>query len=325
MTAAPTTTAALSLPLPHAWFEADTALPKARFRAKRLREGGAPIVVAAARALGGRRSDDGGFSNADSTLDESQRGFDAYFDVRRADGAPVALLREAMAATVPRATKDILGGVSVDDDALATLALGLHRLADWALTPTEIDADALDVARAAPDGPIGALERWKTQHHLFFLIVHGMLYLLHVLEEALDKEHAPVVQAILEDFADLMEASVVAFKLAGDFSVEDYEAVIRPDMMAKDPHFSGLFYADHKELVTSLRVLKRVPEDFADEMNRIGDAISAAYDAHALVCLRFVGASSSLASKDESRMAAESIRGKYVKRTKVIAGLGKPR
>ncbi|SFT17289.1 hypothetical protein SAMN04488040_0051 [Sulfitobacter marinus] len=102
-----------------------------------------------------------------------------------------------------------------------------------------------------------------------------MLYLLHVLEEALDREHAPVTQSILSDFADLMEASAVAFHLAADFSTEDYETRIRPDMTAHDPHFSGRFYAEHKELVTSLRVLKRVPKDFEDELDRISEVISA--------------------------------------------------
>jgi hypothetical protein len=177
----------------------------------------------------------------------------------------------------------------------------------------------------APTVPDDALFRWKQQHQLFFLIIHGLLYLLHVLEEALDREHAPVTQSILNDFADLMEASAMAFHLAADFSTEDYETRIRPDMTAHDPHFSGLFYADHKELVTSLRVLKRVPNDFEDELARIGEVISEAYDVHARVCLRFVGETSSLASKDDTRVAAESIRGKYVKRTKVIAGLAKPR
>lgn len=61
----------------------------------------------------------------------------------------------------------------------------------------------------------------------------------------------------------------MAFHLAADFSTDAYETRIRPDMTAHDPHFSRLFYADHKELVTCLRVLKRVPDDFEEEFNRI--------------------------------------------------------
>jgi len=80
----------------------------------------------------------------------------------------------------------------------------------------------------APSLSADPLFRWKQQHQSFFLIIHGMLYLLHVLEEALNREHAPVTQVILTDFADLMEASTIAFHLAADFSTEAYETRIRP-------------------------------------------------------------------------------------------------
>ncbi|MGJ8584021.1 MAG: hypothetical protein ACSHXD_08025 [Marinosulfonomonas sp.] len=310
----------ITLPLPHGWFEADTALPKHRFRATNLATGAKAIEQVAARVSGvtpPEKSDD-----VENTLDSAQRLFDSYFNVERDDTAPVSLFRSALSQALPACARDIQTGVSLTDEELQTLALGLQRLADWAQfapEPTETPKTT------APAQQENVLYRWKQQHQLFFLIIHGMLYLLHVLEEALDKEHAPVVRAILDDFAELMEGSAVAFRLAGDFSIDGYDTEIRPDMHRHDPHFSGLFYADHKELVTSLRVLKRVPDDFDEEMNRVGDAISAAYEAHALVCLRFVGDSSSLASKDPSRVAAESIRGKYVKRTKVIAGLAQPR
>jgi len=307
----------LTLPLPHDWFAAETALPKARFRMSKLTASGSAMRGLAARVAQAEPVAE--THDSDSTLDSAQRLFDSYFHVRRAAGEPVEILRAAMASALPVCVADLETGAALSEAQLATLARGLHRLADWALIPTDVP----DFAPAKT--PPGALFRWKQQHQLFFLIIHGMLYLLHVLEEALDREHAPVTQAILADFADLMEASTVAFHLTADFSAEAYETQIRPDMTAHDPHFSGLFYADHKELVTSLRVLKRVPADFEEELERIGNAISETYDAHARVCLRFVGATASLASKDDSRVAAESIRGKYVKRTKVIAGLSKPR
>lgn len=307
----------LTLPLPHDWFAAKTALPKSRFRMSRLLASGTAMQGLAARVA--QASEPVVFDRSDSTLDGAQRLFDSYFQVERAAGAPVDMLRAAMAQALPICVADIESGADLTDDQLQTLARGLHRLADWALIATDIpDFVPSDI-------PADPLFRWKQQHQLFFLIIHGMLYLLHVLEEALRREHAPVTQAILTDFADLMEASTVAFHLAADFSTDAYEDRIRPDMTAHDPHFSGLFYADHKELVTSLRVLKQVPDDFEEELDRISRAISETYDVHARVCLRFVGETASLASKDDSRVAAESIRGKYVKRTKVIAGLATPR
>ncbi|SFR13289.1 hypothetical protein [Poseidonocella sedimentorum] len=307
----------LTLPLPHDWFAAETALPKTRFRMSKLKTKGSALHGLAARVSQARAQTE--FGETDSTLDGAQRLFDSYFLVERASGPPVEMLRAAIAQALPICVADIETGVELDETQFEKLARGLHRLADWALIP----ADMPDFT--PPQMTADPLFRWKQQHQLFFLIIHGMLYLLHVLEEALDREHAPVTQTILSDFADLMEASKVAFHLAANFSAEAYEDLIRPDMTAHDPHFSGLFYADHKELVTSLRVLKRVPDDFEEELDRISAAISETYDAHAHVCLRFVGETSSLASKDDSRVAAESIRGKYVKRTKVIAGLAGPR
>ncbi|RPE66527.1 hypothetical protein EDD53_2231 [Pacificibacter maritimus] len=307
----------LTLPLPHDWFAAQTSLPKNRFRMSRLKSSGSAMQGLAARVAQAAGAAD--VAPSDSTLDSAQKLFDSYFRVERAAGSPVDMLRAAMAQALPVCVADIESGAELTEEQLETLARGLHRLADWALIPGDMPEFTPTIRTA------DALFRWKQQHQLFFLIIHGMLYLLHVLEEALDREHAPVTQAILSDFADLMQASTVAFHLAADFSADSYENLIRPDMTAHDPHFSGLFYADHKELVVSLRVLKRVPDDFEEELARINDAISETYDAHARVCLRFVGDTASLASKDDSRVAAESIRGKYMNRTKVIAGLNKPR
>ncbi|SDX34270.1 hypothetical protein [Litoreibacter albidus] len=308
----------LTLPLPHCWFEAETALPAHRFKAANLGTGSDALLGVARRTQGAELADKA--RPEDNTLDGAQRSFDTYFNVLRADDLPIPQYRAALGQTLKGCYLDVQTGVSLTDREIEVLSLGLHRLADWAQFPTTVDS--------ADDTPWEAhspsqLYRWKQQHHLFFVIVHGMLYLLHVLEEALDKSHAPVVRAILQDFAELMEASEVAFRLASDFSQEAYDTEIRPDMFAFDPHFSGLFYADHKELITRLRVLRRVGSDFGEELDRINAAITQSYEAHALVCLRFVGETSSLASKDETRVAAESIRNKYVKRTKTIAGFGK--
>ncbi|AXI49273.1 hypothetical protein C1J03_24515 (plasmid) [Sulfitobacter sp. SK012] len=255
----------------------------------------------------------------DNTLDGSQRTTDNYFNVARADDLPVPQFRVALGQTLNACYLDVASGVSISDRDVEVLALGLHRLADWSQFPTSTDIDVTTWEMTAP----AAIYRWKQQHHLFFVIVHGILYLLHVLEEAMGRCHAPVVKAFLQDFAELMEASEVAFRLASDFSQEAYDSEVRPDMHAFDPHFSGLFYADHKELITRLRLLRGVGDDFEQELNRIDDAITESYDVHALVCLRFVGETSSLASKDDTRVAAESIRNRYVNRTKTIAGFGK--
>lgn len=254
-----------------------------------------------------------------NVLDGAQRSFDSYFGVVRADGQPIVLLRTAMANTLTLAFEDVLRGTSLTDEQLSRLALGLHRIADWVLTPTALDLEA--TAELALDGsPIDPLNRWQTHHQVFFVIVHGMLYLLHVLEEALDREHAPVVRAILSDFTDVMRGSAEVFRQAADFSVESYNDVIRPGMAAHDPHFSGLFYADHKELVTSLRVLRRVGDDFEEELSALAEALHEVYSVHALVCERFVGRAPSLDNSNLAKVGPDSLRGKYLSRSRVMAG-----
>ena len=307
--------ATLDLPLHHAWFEADTALPERRFREKRMvLEGVAPLSVVAARFGEGAGEAP---ADAATTLDSQQRSFDDYFDVRRVEAPPVEALRAAMGVALRKSAADAKAGHHLDFKQEMTLARGLHRLADWAQAPSELPETMPALPRARPD----AMRRWKDQHQLFFVIVHGMLYLLHVLEEALQKRHAPVIQAVLEDFTDLMNASGIAFRLTADFETAAYDDLIRPDMTAHDPHFSGLFYAEHKELVTSLRDLRRVPEEFEDELAALRDATNATYEAHAFVCERFVAGTAALASMDASREAPASLRGKYRQRTTTIAGL----
>jgi hypothetical protein len=307
------------LPLAHAWFKADTKLPRRRFSMPKAGAGRSdPFVVAAAR-LAAVRDESLPREPAESTLDHTQRSYDDYFDVGRAGGWPVPVLRKALATALGDALPDYLNGHSLTEEEVAGYARALNRLADWLLVPTEV-GEALLAAPSRNAGGVVALDRWKIQHRLFFVLLHGMLYLLHVLEEALDREHAPVIAAILDDFAILMEASAYGFKLSGDFSAADYEAVVRPDMEAHDPHFSGLFSADHKELVTSLRVLKRVPDDFADELARVNSAIGLAYGYHAYVCERVIGRAASLANRDETKVGPDSLRGKFLARTRVMAG-----
>jgi hypothetical protein len=309
----------IALPLAHAWFKADTRLPRRRFSMAKVKQADVDAFVVVAARFAAVRDEPLADEPAENTLDHTQRSYDDYFHVARVGGWPVPVLRKATAQALDAAVRDYLKGHSLTKGEVAVFARGLNRLADWLLVPTEVSDEAI-AAYVASTGQVIALDRWKIQHLLFFIILHGMLYLLHVLEEALDREHAPVVAAILDDFAVLMEASAYAFKLTGDFSAEDYENIVRPDMEAHDPHFSGLFSADHKELVTSLRVLKRVPDDFADELARINEAVGLAYEYHAYVCERVIGRAASLANRDETKVGPDSLRGKFLARTRVMAG-----
>lgn len=126
----------LTLPLPHDWFAAQTALPKTRFRMSQLMAAGGAMQGLAARVSPPVDSVD--FDPTESTLDGAQRSFDSYFLVRRAAGEPVDMLRSAMALALPICAADIETGAQLNDEQLEILARGLHRLADWALFPTDM-------------------------------------------------------------------------------------------------------------------------------------------------------------------------------------------
>jgi hypothetical protein len=67
-------------------------------------------------------------------------------------------------------------------------------------------------------------------------------------------------------------------------------------------------------------VLKRVPDDFADELARINTAISLAYEYHAYVGERVIGRAASLANRDETKIGPDTLRGKFLSRTRAMAG-----
>jgi len=97
--------ATLTLPLPHDWFAAQTSLPNHRFRMSKLRDRGSAMQGLAARIAQVVEPMD--FAPSDSTLDGAQRLFDSYFLVERAAGAPVEMLRAAIAQVLPLCVADI--------------------------------------------------------------------------------------------------------------------------------------------------------------------------------------------------------------------------
>jgi hypothetical protein len=117
--------ATLSLLLPHDWFAAQTALPKNRFRMSRLRASGSAMNGLAARVTQ-TVADPMEFALSDSTLDAAQRLFDSYCHVERAAGAPVDMLRAAMAQALPICAADIEKRAELSEAQLETLARGLR-------------------------------------------------------------------------------------------------------------------------------------------------------------------------------------------------------
>jgi hypothetical protein len=140
-----------------------------------------------------------------------------------------------------------------------------------------------------------AMRNWISGHHLFFLITQAAVMCLDDLR--LDGEGArrERCRETLRKLADLMRLSASAMRYTGDFSMKDYQDLIRPSL---PEGFSGLDSADHASMMKCLSTLKHHSEnlecDFPSEYSNYKSSIKQAYDAHIWVCERFVGHTSSL-------------------------------
>ena len=152
--------------------------------------------------------------------------------------------------------------------------------------------------------------RWKAAHRLFFTNIQGLVV-------AIDAFERDPTEARLDDVTDLLLGSVVMMQFAADFLDEGYDWV-RDDMAKVHKDFSGVFSADHAELLVRLRGMRSAKDDFPAAHDRLGAALDTVYKAHAYVCRRLVEEGGSLANPDVN--APELLRTKFRRKALVTAG-----
>lgn len=158
-----------------------------------------------------------------------------------------------------------------------------------------------------------AKSRWQSGHHLFFILVQGMILSLNKLEGYIENEELTLAGRELERLTQLLWGVSVTFKFAGDFGDEAYDQYVRQEMFGYAEGFSGLWSHDHDFMIkTVLRRLKPLfkspPDELQPAISKFQQAFAVMYDSHKYVCEKFEGdAPSLLMGPDSQKSAGEMI------------------
>lgn len=181
---------------------------------------------------------------------------------------------------------------------------------------------------------VNPLNRWKVAHHLFFVLIEGLILAHRDLLEALEQNDVEKAMASFNLASQLFWGSTGAFRFGTDYTAEDYESVVRPSMgpPTYTPGFSDLQSIDHTALLNLISKLtpyfKNLSELLKPAYQGYLSALNTVYENHAYVCERFVGEKGGsllqkkqLSEKVQNESASESIRKIYKKRTLKYAGV----
>ncbi|MBQ1105928.1 hypothetical protein [Streptomyces sp. 404i] len=211
--------------------------------------------------------------------------FDEYFAVSRCACAPASLLIDALDDTLAavRAFSRHPDGSSTEPDLeLAAHAAGLTSRAGLSEFRTQATVH----------------QRWIQGHRLFFALTQATVV---ALRHALRAPSVTGSAVGLESAAHFLRASASALRVTASFDVQDYHDTVRPSMTP--PHvprtgFSGLWSADHRILVRSLREWGLAAPAKSSALRpahrRLVEVLTDVHHAHVGVCSRFVGSEPSL-------------------------------
>lgn len=280
--------------------------------------------AAAARARRGRRGE------APAGLSLIEREYDAYFGVRRdRDDAPRAVFHDAVLIAYAQLLDESLRGPPPRPIEFGLLCAALEDLLHRSARPG--GAPAADAEGALAPAPltadVAALRRWRRGHHVFFVLIAGLVITHGALRRCLEAGDEAGARGGLRLATDLWWAAAAALPFAGDLPPGSYESVIRPSM--QPPHtsreFSGLHSADHAVLIRQLRGLRdrmaALPEALVTQHHSYLRSLRVVYQSHAAVCEHFVGRQPSLVGRrTHARPAPEVLRTTLQQRTLALAG-----
>ena len=150
------------------------------------------------------------------------------------------------------------------------------------------------------------IEMAEQGHYVFMTIIQGMIISLNFFtHHSNHPDNEENINHYMHITAMLMWGSEAALKFAGDFSNFAYDSEVRPTLSPPiaPPGMSGLYWRDHeffiKKIIFKLKPVFSNPPHFLEEaVNSFREALACVYDAHKLVCTKFVGhTESSLISK----------------------------
>lgn len=137
---------------------------------------------------------------------------------------------------------------------------------------------------------------WEGFHWSFFVYIQGLIICLNRFEIDIAAGNFQQAQVELETATDLMFASGAAMELAGNFGRQDYENLIRPEMMppkVRSENFSGLMSWDHALLIKIWKrlspVFETLPVALHPQHARFVEAYVSLSNSHTAVCKKFGG------------------------------------
>lgn len=142
----------------------------------------------------------------------------------------------------------------------------------------------------------GAIRRWIQGHHVFLILIQGLIISLNCFESAFNDGVLEEGLSALELATALMNGSSAALHHAGDFPPSIYSETVRPTMMPPNvlPGMSGILARDHRHLVKVLHSQRplygKLKPPLTQKYIEFVTAFGCAYEAHKLVCAHFGGA-----------------------------------
>lgn len=137
---------------------------------------------------------------------------------------------------------------------------------------------------------------WRGFHWAFFLNVQGLIICLRRFEVQLALDHIQQAQVELKTATELLLAAGAAMELAGSFSRQDYEQIVRRSMSpprVQANNFSGLMSWEHATLMQVWKrlrpIFENLPLALQSQHQEFVNAYLSLAKAHRAVCEKFGG------------------------------------
>lgn len=137
---------------------------------------------------------------------------------------------------------------------------------------------------------------WRGFHWAFFMNVQGLIICLRRFETQLALDNIQQAQLELKTATELLVASGASMELAGSFSRQEYEQIVRRSMIppqVQADNFSGLMSWEHATLMRIWKRLRPTFEHLPPSLHPQHQEFVSAYlslaKAHRAVCEKFGG------------------------------------
>ena len=183
-----------------------------------------------------------------------------------------------------------------------------------------LNAESIETRAAAWTSPSGnrspsdPLRRWIRGHHVFLVLIQCVITSLNCFLSAYKAQEWRLSSFALDQVTTLFHGCSAALHFAGGFSPVAYEKQVRPSMMPPQapPGMSGVLARDHDYLVRLLRsnkqIFTNIDSALREPYERFVSAFEDTYEAHKVVCARFVGDKRpSILSRNEQAEAAVDV------------------